>query len=233
MKIGIMQPYFFPYMGYWQMLKAVDKFVIYDDVNYIKNGWINRNNILSNGSAHLFTLALDKATPFKKINETFIQSNTDARNKVLSFIRNAYLKAPYFKTVFPIIEEIVNNPDNNVATYLEHQFRVMFDFLKIDTQIIVSSRDLEKDLTKPAQDKVIDICKMLEGTQYINAIGGQELYSKEDFAKEGLALNFIKMKPIEYQQFKNKFVPNLSIIDALMFNGSEVVNKMLDEYELL
>ncbi len=231
MKLAIMQPYFFPYLGYWQMLSAVDAFVIYDDVNYIKNGWINRNNILSNGAGHLVTLALDKASPFKKINETFILSS--AREKVLGFIRNSYLKAPYFKQAFPLIEDILNCPENNIALFLENQFKKVFTYLGIKTKILLSSRDVRKDLSLSAQDKVLQICKNTGATQYINAIGGQDLYNKETFAQNGIQLNFIKMNAVRYQQFKNDFVPNLSVIDVMMFNSPEIINKMLDDYELL
>ncbi len=232
MKLVIMQPYFFPYLGYWQMLNAADNFVIYDDVNYIKNGWINRNNLLSNANAHLFTLALDKASPFKKINETFIKPGDDNRNKVLSFIRNSYLKAPYFKEVFPLIEEIVSYPENNLALYLENHFRKIFNYLDIKTNILISSK-IDKNNELRAQDKVLDICRVLEAKQYINAIGGQELYSKEDFAKQGIILNFIKMRQHSYHQFKNDFVPNLSIIDVMMFNNKEEIKHLLSEYDLV
>lgn len=232
MKLVIMQPYLFPYLGYWQMVANADAFVIYDDVNYIKNGWINRNNLLSNGEAHLFTLALDKASPFKKINETFIKPDTDNRNKVLSFIRNAYLKAPQFKTVFPLIEEIIAYPGNNLAMYLENHFRKMFDFLEIKTKILISS-NIEKDNELRAQDRVLDICRVLKATEYVNAIGGQELYSKDDFATCGIRLNFIKMRSVSYPQFKNDFVPNLSIVDVMMFNGKSQVQNLLKEYDLV
>ena len=231
MKLAIMQPYFFPYLGYWQMLNAVDTFVIYDDVNYIKNGWINRNNILSNGTGHLVTLALDKASPFKKINETFILSG--AREKVLGFIRNSYLKAPFFKQAFPLIEEVVSYPENNISLFLENQFKKVFSYLGIKTKILLSSRDVEKDLSLPAQDKVLQICKNTGARQYINAIGGQELYDKSTFAENGVELNFIKMNAVRYQQFGNDFAPNLSIIDVMMFNPPEAINQMLDDYDLL
>lgn len=232
MKLVIMQPYLFPYLGYWQMVSSADNFVIYDDVNYIKNGWINRNNLLLNGEAHLFTLALDKASPFKKINETFIKPDSDNRNKVLSFIRNSYLKAPQFKTVFPLIEDIILYPENNMARYLEHHFQKMFEFLDIKTNIIVSS-NIDKNCELHAQDKVLDICRVLGATEYVNAIGGQELYSKQDFADKGIRLNFIKMRPVSYPQFKNDFVPNLSIIDVLMFNDKSQVQNLLQEYDLV
>lgn len=232
MQLTIMQPYFFPYLGYWQMLNAADKFLIYDDVNYIKGGWINRNNLLSDGTRHLFTLGLSGASPFKKINEIQINPSPENRNKVLGFIRNAYLKAPYFKTVFPLIEEIVSFPENDLTLYLKNQFHRIFDVLGIRTEIRLSS-EVKKDDTLKAQDRVLDICRRLEASEYINAIGGMALYSKEEFARDGITLKFIRMKEITYPQFKNDFVPNLSIIDVMMFNPPETVNKMLNEYELL
>ena len=231
MKLAIMQPYFLPYLGYWQMLNAVDRFILYDDVNYIKNGWINRNNLLDNGKPHFFTLALDGASSFKLINETHINGSPEARNKVLSYIKNSYRKAPFFKEVFPLIESIVNYPETNIALLLENHFRLIADYLQIGTEILVSSH-IDKDCSLKAQDKVLDICKKQGAEIYINAIGGTELYSREDFAAQGIKLQFIKMNPVEYQQFKNEFVPNLSILDVMMFNPVEKIREYLDSYEL-
>ena len=232
MKIGIMQPYFFPYIGYWQLINAVDKYVIYDDVNYIKNGWINRNNILLNGQKHLVTLPLDGASSFELIKNTKITSNQKVKEKLLRTIKNSYLKAPYLNEVFPIIEKTVLSENCVIANAIEFSIRKIVDYLNIDTEIILSS-DLSKDNNLKGQDKVIDIVKALNGDAYINAIGGQELYSKEDFAKENIQLNFLKTKDVKYKQFNNDFVPNLSIIDVMMFNSPEEIREMLDDYELL
>lgn len=231
MKLAIMQPYFLPYLGYWQMMNAVDRFIIYDDVNYIKNGWINRNNLLDNGKPHFFTLALDGASSFKLINETHINGTPEARNKVVSYIKNVYRKAPFFKEVFPMIEGIVNYPETNIALFLENHFRTVAGYLGIKTELVVSSH-IEKDCSLKAQDKVLDICKRQKADIYINAIGGTELYSKEDFSAQGITLQFIKMLPVEYQQFKNEFVPNLSILDVMMFNSRETIEGFLNNYEL-
>ncbi len=232
MKLSIMQPYFFPYLGYWQMIANVDKFVIYDDVNYIKGGWINRNNLLSNGKKHLFTLALDKPSSFKKINEIYIKSNLENRNKVLSFIKNSYFKAPYYKFVYPLIEEILLFPENNLSLFLLNQFKIIFLYLNIETEILLSS-NINKNLLLRGQDKVIDICKKLKATRYINSIGGRSLYNKVDFYNEGICLQFIKMRQIKYMQFKNNFVSDLSIIDVMMFNPVSVIRNLLDEYDLV
>lgn len=182
-KIGIMQPYFFPYLGYWQLLNAVDKYVIYDDVNYIKNGWINRNNILLNGKPHLLTIPLEGASPFLPINQIKMTSRTKDKEKLLMTIEQAYKKAPYFNQIFPIIKAVIMEETCLLSKALEKQFRLVCDYLGIKTQLILSS-ELKKNNDLKAQEKVLHICHILDGTEYINAIGGQNLYSKTDFEKE-------------------------------------------------
>ncbi|MBQ8255614.1 MAG: WbqC family protein [Alphaproteobacteria bacterium] len=232
MKIGIMQPYFFPYLGYWQTLNAVDRYVIYDDVNFIKNGWINRNNILLNGQKHMLTLPLDGASPFLPINQIKITPRTKEKEKLLRTIEMAYKKAPYFNQVYPIVSSIITEESNMIAKALINQFKQVCDYLGIKTELIVSS-EIKKDNSLHAQDKVIHICKLLGGTKYINAIGGMELYSPTDFQNHGIDLRFMKTNITPYKQFKNEFVPGLSMIDIMMFNSPEEIHKMLNNYELI
>lgn len=232
MKIGIMQPYFFPYLGYWQTLNAVDKYVIYDDVNYIKNGWINRNNILLNNQKHLITIPLDGASPFLLINQIKTTPRENEKEKLLKTIDAAYKKAPYFDVVFPIIHDVIMEKSNLIINALVLQLKSVCKYLDIQTELIISST-MDKDNSLKAQDKVIHICKMLGGTQYINAIGGQELYNFEDFKKNGLELSFLKTEFTPYKQFKNEFIPGLSMIDILMFNSPEQIKTMLNAYSLI
>jgi len=224
-----MQPYFFPYIGYFQLINAVDKFVIYDDVNYIKQGWINRNRILLEGKAHFFTLDLFNASSFKLINEIEMGNN---RYKLVKTIEQIYKKAAFFHEVFPLIEEIMTYKENNLALFLENSIRKIALFFNIQTNIIVSSM-IKKDVSQKGQDKVLDICKKMDASIYINSIGGQELYSKEIFNQEGIGLKFIKSQPINYTQFNNEFIPWLSILDVIMFNSVEEIQGMLGQYELL
>lgn len=232
MKLGIMQPYFFPYIGYWQLINAVDKYVIYDDVNFIMRGWINRNNVLINGERKLINLRVTSASQNKFINEIEVLNDQIYKNKLLKSIESNYKKAPYFLQTYPIIERIINQSEINLAKYLEFGIRQVCDYLSIDTEIIVSSL-IKKDNQLKGQDKVIEICKVLGADEYINAIGGQGLYSYKKFIDHGIRLRFLKTGEIEYMQFKNKFVSNLSIIDVIMFNEPKKISKMLDEYELL
>ena len=232
MKIGIMQPYFFPYIGYWQLLNAVDCYIIYDDVNFIKGGWINRNNLLMNGKSVRFNIQMQGASPNKLINEIEISQNNIWKIKLLKTIENCYRRAPYYQQVYPIISKIVNLEEKNLSKYIEYSIRSICEYLKIDTQVIISS-DLNKNNNLKGKEKVIEICKKLNASEYYNAIGGQELYSKEEFIESGIELRFLKTENIEYKQFNNEFIPNLSILDVMMFNSVEEINKLLAQYKLV
>lgn len=232
MKLGIMQPYFFPYIGYWQLLNEADVYIIYDDVNYIKGGWINRNRILVNGKPSYFNVQMKGASPLKKINEVEVSEDTIFKRKLLSTLKMNYIKAPYFKQIYPILENIINNNESNLARYLEYSIRTIANYLDINTKIIVSS-ELNKNNELRGKEKVIHICKILGATDYINAIGGQSLYDYESFEKNGIQLNFLKTNDIIYKQYNNEFVPYLSIVDVLMFNSKEEVKNMLGQFELV
>ena len=231
-KTAIMQPYFFPYLGYYQMFSAVDKFVLLDDVNFIMRGYINRNTILVNGQPHKFSIPLEKPSQNKLINETKLKFEPKERENLLRTFQLAYKKAPFFNSFYPILEEIVNFKDDDLTSFLKNSFVKVKEYLNLDTEILVSS-EIEKDNTLKAQDRIIEINKVLGSDVYINAIGGQDLYDREVFEKENMKLYFIKMLPCEYKQFSNEFVPNLSIIDVLMFNETEQVTKFLNNYELI
>lgn len=229
MTLAIMQPYFFPYIGYWQLINAVDTFVIYDDVNFIKQGYINRNSILSNGKSQQFTLELIGASSNKLIKEIEIGNNA---NKILKTIKQSYIKAPLFENVIILLEEILTNKEKNLAKYIGYSLEKISQYLEINTNFVYSN-NIKKDINLKAQDKIIDICKNLNARKYINTIGGQELYNKEIFKENGIELNFLKIELVEYKQFKNDFIPYLSIIDILMFNNKDEIKYMLSRYELL
>ncbi|MES2795467.1 MAG: WbqC family protein [Bacteroidota bacterium] len=232
LKVAIMQPYFLPYIGYFQLINAVDEFILYDDVNYIKKGWINRNNVLLSGKASLFTIPLKEASQNKLINEIEISQEGNWQNKLLKTIEQSYKKSPQFDEFFPILTKIIHYGETNISTYILHSIVQICNYLEINTTIIPSS-SVFNNVELKAQNRIIDICKKKQATQYINPIGGTELYQKENFDKENIMLNFIKTKPIQYTQFSNEFVPYLSIIDSIMFNDKAILKKLLNEYELI
>lgn len=232
MKIGIMQPYFFPYIGYLQLINAVDKYVIYDDVNFKKGGWINRNRILINGEAKFINLKMKEASQNKLINEIEAANDKVHNGKLLMTIEKCYKKTPHFNEVFPIIQEIINYDEKNLAKNLEYSIRRICKYLSISTEIMCSS-NMSKNNDLKAQDKIIEICRVLGGSEYYNAIGGRDLYSRENFLENGIELKFLNTDPIEYKQFNNDFTNNLSIIDVMMFNSKEDVKEKLTKFKLL
>ena len=229
MTLGIMQPYFMPYIGYWQLMAAVDTYVVYDDVNYIKGGWVSRNNILLNGQKHMFTITLNGASPNKLFNEITIKDDFKKFSRLIEF---AYRKAPYYAEVSALLDKIYNYEDKSLGAFMMHSFQVVLDYLEIDTKLVLSST-IEKDNDLRGKDKVKHICHLLGADTYYNAIGGQELYDKDDFKADGIDLQFVKTDLTPYLQFKNEFVMGLSIIDVLMFNSLEEVNNVLKQFTLV
>lgn len=231
MKIGIMQPYFVPYIGYFQLINAVDKYVIYDDVHYIKGGWINRNRILINGQPSYFNVPLIGASPNKLINEIEVSNQEILIQKNLRMLEGAYKKAPYFNDVYPLMEDILKCGKTNLAEYLAYSLKKICEYLDIKTELIISST-MNKDNSLKGKEKVVAICHELGGDTYYNAIGGQELYSYDYFEENNLKLGFIDTDKIEYKQYNNEFQPWLSIVDVMMFNSKEEVKKMLNMYKI-
>lgn len=229
MKVAIMQPYFFPYIGYFQLINAVDTFVIYDDVNFIKQGWIAKNRILLGKEPFDFILQLEGVSSFKKINEIKIGNN---RRKLLKTIEQTYKKSPYFTNVYPLLESIFNNEEINLSKFLTFSLIQICNYLEIETEFLISSSIVKNNKLK-GEEKVIEVCTKINATDYINTEGGIKLYSKDNFLKSNLNLSFIKVKPLFYKQYDNEFIPWLSIIDVLMFNTVTDIKKMLNQYELL
>ncbi len=232
MKLGIMQPYFMPYIGYWQLLNAVDKYVIYDDVNFIKGGWIGRNRILLNGQAHYINVRMQGAGSNRKINEVGLANDPIYVEKCLRMVYSAYSKAPFFEEGYDLIKKIFSYKSDNLALFLENSIQIICNYLGINTELLLSSH-IEKDNSLHGQDKVIHICKLLKCEEYYNAIGGRELYSYEIFRENGIELSFLKSNPFVYEQFGKEFVPNLSIIDCVMFNPIDRIKQELDNYVLI
>ncbi len=232
MKIAVMQPYFFPYIGYFQLINAVDKFVVLDDVNFINRGWINRNNILLNGKSHLFQVPLSDASQNKLINQIHIVKENKWIVKLQKTFEQCYRKAPFFEPVNSILNQVLTSTITNIAELNVMALKFVCKYLNIETQIIPSSSAYLNTHLK-GQHRILDICLQEKSTQYINPQGGKELYHAEIFNSKGIQLNFLNTKNFKYTQFSNEFVPFLSILDLMMFNSIEEINLILNhQYEL-
>jgi len=228
-KVAIMQPYFLPYMGYWQLINDVDEFVVYDNIKYTKKGWINRNRFLQNGKDTLFSLALQSGSDDLDVSDRQLSSAFE-RDRLVRQLKEAYRKAPFFSENFSIIEQVINFPDNNLSAYIENSIRTLCSYLSITTPVITSS-DIKIDhKSLKGKDKVIEICKSLGATEYVNPIGGLDLYDRSEFEKAGLKLTFLRSRSLDYKQSGNEFIPHLSILDVLMFNSLEQTKEYLGSF---
>ena len=232
MKLAIMQPYFLPYIGYYQLIAAADQFVVYDNIKYTKKGWINRNRFLQNGKDAMFSLPLKKDSDSLDVCDRELASDFD-RERLLNQLNGAYRRAPYFEQTSRLIEQLVRFEEPNLFKFIHHSLIRTCEHLGVTTEIRISS-DIATDHELKNQDKVLALCKAVGARTYINTIGGIDLYAKGEFLAREIDLKFIKSKPFEYVQLGNEFVPWLSIIDVLMFNPLDKVrNCIATNYELV
>jgi hypothetical protein len=231
MRLAIMQPYLFPYIGYFQLINAVDKFVILDDVNFIKRGWINRNRILVNGKDYLFSIPLEQVSQNKLICECKLCEGK-WKEKLLKTIEHSYKKTPFFNDCFGIISAILRTEETDLSKWLTFQIKVICNYLEIKTNIVDTSRAYSNQQLK-AQDKIIDICIQEKAQSYYNAVGGKLLYNVYDFKKNNIDLHFLNTLPEKYPQHNTEFIPFLSIIDVMMFNSVNDIHGLLNKFELI
>ncbi len=231
MRLAIMQPYFLPYVGYFQLMSAVDKFVILDDVNYINRGWVNRNRLLLNGTAHMFTVPLRNASQNRLICDIELVDGQIWREKMIRTLRQAYGKTPSFPHIFGLFEQIINHPCLHLDEFLVNSLHKIATCLSLRVEIVNSSRIYGNTHLK-GQERILDICRQEHAEIYINLIGGKDLYDAARFSEQGTRLSFLQPRPVNYPQGKGEFVPWLSILDVLMCNAPDTMSRLLLEYDL-
>lgn len=234
MKIALMQPYFFPYLGYLQLILAVDHFVVYDDVQYMKGGWVNRNRILMQGEPAWISLPVTPDAISSYINQRSLSARDTEKfkAKILGQLHAAYRKAPFYAETRELVESILLYHDMNLAKFLFKSLERLCEHLEIKTPLLLSSGLEKSDAGLLGVDRVIAICKALRATTYVNSSGGRALYTADMFSPHQIELQFLEMVPIKYTQGENDFVSHLSIIDVLMFNGREATRELLQQYTL-
>lgn len=231
--VGIVQPYLFPYIGYFQLISAVDTFIFYDDVHFITRGWINRNRILINGLSKYFTVPCRNASQNRLIYEVEHAMDEKERGRLLRKIRFSYSNSPNFDRVYPIIKTVINKNTEYISDLAITSVKETMEYVGIQTETKISSEHYSNRNLDRA-DRLIDICHQEGATRYINPIGGREIYDKSYFEEQDIDLRFLKPRITEYDQNIESFVPWLSIIDILMFNSAEKVrNQFLNHYELV
>jgi hypothetical protein len=233
MKIAIMQPYFFPYIGYFQLINTVDEFVIYDNIKFTKKGWINRNRILVNGTDAVISLPLKKDSDYLHVKDRYLAESWEIdKKKILNKITEAYRKAPFFKEIFELIEKCLMHDDTNLFKFILNSIYEIMNYLDMKTKITLSST-ININHQLKSEEKVIAICNYMGANIYINPIGGVNLYNQDRFKSQNLILRFQKAHIFSYIQFNNNFIPSLSIIDVMMFNSKDEVITNLNKNHIL
>lgn len=231
-KLAIMQPYFLPYIGYFQLMAAVDMFIVFDDVNFISRGWINRNRVLLHGAAHMFTVPLRGASQNKLIHEIELTSEQSWREKLLRTLHQAYGKAPCYGQVSILMEKLITHPTIRLDEFLLNSIREIASYLSLEVEIVGSSR-VYNNANLKGQARILDICRQERADVYINSIGGTVLYDRDSFIQQDLSLYFLHSRPLSYQQGKRPHTAWLSIVDVLMFNEVATARKLLSEIDLI
>lgn len=228
-----MQPYFLPYIGYFQLINSVETFVVLDDVNFIKKGWINRNQFLVANKSFLFSIPLVKASQNRKINHTLIDSSKNWESQLLKILKENYKKAPYFQDGIALLKKVLAEKYVTISEFNFKSLKAICNYLQIETRFIDSSMKFNNSHLK-GQDRIIDICTKSKCSDYINPIGGISLYDSEIFKSNNISLYFLNSAPISYPQFSADFIPNLSILDVIMFNSvDEIRLHLMPKYELI
>jgi hypothetical protein len=232
MKVSIMQPYFFPYLGYYQLTQASDVFVVLDDVHWINRGWINRNNLLLQGKKHLFTVPVKKTSQNKLISELQTQITPQWQSSFFKTLENAYKKAPFYHQGLNLVKQVIDQSGESLSELTFNSIKAVTEYLHISVSFCNSS-DFSETASLKNKDRMIGLCKAVKAQTCINPIGGQQLYDKADFSRAGIELWFLKLQTGAYSQFDHSFVPNLSILDVLMFNSPEHIRLMMEQYTLI
>ncbi len=234
--IGVMQPYFFPYIGYYQHVFACDQFVFLDDVDYSKLEYVGRNNLLVQKRKTPFGVEMSGGRSSNSlIKDLLLNPAPKWRAKMLKTIELNYKKTPHFHAVMDeIVSPVMLGAQTHVAELNRASIKACCEYLEIETTFVDTSVIYEKK-NLFGSDRVRNICQLENATTYINSIGGKELYYHDEFAEDGLALKFLKpdMEAMVYSQGKSPWTPYLSILDVLMWNDRSRVQSFLSEYELV
>ena len=231
--VSMMQPYLFPYLGYFQLIARSDVFVLGDDLQYVKGSWINRNRVLANGQPKLITFPLRKASQFSPINQRWLCDEFEQEaQKLLKTLELSYSRAPHKAEVITLVRQILAHPERNLARFIENSIRRICAYLQIATPIRIGS-ELGLPARMDKQERVVTIAHKMNAELYINPIGGTALYCPGYFRSNGLVLRFLRMDDLGYPQFNHPFVPSLSIIDVLMFNSRSEAQALLKRFSLV
>jgi hypothetical protein len=231
MKLAIMQPYFFPYLGYYSLIKKSDQFILFDTVQFIRRGWIERNRILKPVEGWQYVaVPLIKKELSTIICEMEIRNNEDWRGKLILQLAHYKKKAPFYRETLSVIQDAINMDTNSIVKLNENILKKTCEYFNIPLNIsIFSEMNIEiEEVTHPGE-WALNITKALNGKDYINPTGGVEIFKREQFTNADIKLNFLGNNLSSYNQHRSVFERGLSIIDVMMFNDPVAICKLIDD----
>jgi len=232
MKIAIMQPYFLPYLGYYSLIKQVDRWIFNDEVQMIHKGWIQRNRILKQyGGWGYIMVPLHKHDHTELIKNITIRNNENWKEKILAQIRHYKKRAPYFYKVNAFLEDAFEKEFDSITKQNAFLIEQTCNYLGLDFEYeILSEMSLEIGQIDAPDDWSLNICKALGENHYLNPIMGKQFYNREKYDHAGIKINFLNWTCTPYKQFDDKFIDGLCVLDAMMFNSPEEIRQMLDNF---
>jgi hypothetical protein len=230
-----MQPYFFPYLGYYALIQSADKWIVFDEVQFIRHGWIERNRILKPNSGWQYISApLEKHSRSTLIKDIKIKNTEDWKARIFNQLEHYKKKAPYYRQVLDFLNQAFLFHTEYISLLNAHLLNESCNYLSIPFHYeIYSGMNTRIDPINEPGDWALNISKAIGASCYINPIGGIALFNKKKFDKKGIDLKFLKFNLIEYNQHRSVFEPGLSIIDVMMFNSPGVIREILNQCELI
>lgn len=237
MKLGVMQPYFFPYIGYYQLIDHVDQWVVFDKTQYIRKGWVNRNRVLHpdvNKEWNYITVPVrkhDKSTPISLIE---INNDLQWKKEIAGKLSHYKRVAPYYQAVLDLLDECFSQEAELLSDFLITCLSASCERLQIDfSPLVFSKMNLNIDDAKHAGQWALNIASALDAQEYVNPPGGYKIFDEAEFRAKSVNLRFLSSSISSYNQGKRPFVSGLSIIDVMMWNSADQIKEMLSRYSIM
>ena len=231
MRLAIMQPYFFPYLGYYSLIKKSDNFILFDTVQFIRRGWIERNRILKPTEGWQYIgVPLVKKPLLTPIHEMEIKVHEDWKGKLMLQLEHYKKRAPFYRETLSVIKESLNINTSSIVKLNENILKKTCEYIEIPLKISVfSEMNLIIGKVNHPGEWALNITKSLGGKEYINPTGGVDIFKREQFTDSGISLHFLGNNLATYNQRRSVFEPGLSIIDVMMFNEPKAISKLIDD----
>lgn len=229
--VAVMQPYFFPRLAYFQLINESDTFVLFDSAQMIVKGWVRRNRIIDYSTEagwSYINVPVSSLSRSQSIGDVLIDNTKEWRLRIRRQLEN-YSKAPFYSETTALVSDCLDIGAVKLVDLLDHAIRLTADHLGIETKFNrYSNLGIEREGNEGPGDWALLAAKHCGASTYINPVSGRLIYDDSKFERSGLNLRFLEDEPEIYSQNLKNFLPRLSIIDTLMFNGKDDTSLMLE-----